>query len=184
MLPWCFVTWLATRGTPGSLWPGHVSLRDCPGFAIQKLELSCTIWQHSSHMYPESYRQSYWKFTIQNMIGTLQDKGISLCMTQHARRQKIKINEPASTQLRPRLHETGSPERSQTGTISFRHSIIYNRCLHETGTKITPTGLESLRLLDWADWLQIGMNSDRDECKHKYISDRSRMLPWHWNNTC
>jgi hypothetical protein len=30
------------------------------------------------------------------------------------------------------------PERSQTGTISFRpYGIIYNRCLHETRTKIT-----------------------------------------------
>ena len=61
------------------------------------------------------------------------------------------------------------------GAFRFGHSIIYNRCLHETGTKITQTGLKSFRLLDRADWLQTGMNSDRDECKHKYISDRSRL---------
>ena len=85
----------------------------------------------------------------------------------------------------PRLHETGTksnrdhfvsiivlfiidvymrPERSQTaGPFRFDHSIIYNRCLHETGTKITQTGLKSFRLLNRTTdfrpaWIQIGMN--------------------------
>ena len=31
-------------------------------------------------------------------------------------------------------------------------------------------------LLDRADWLYTGMNSDWDECKHKYISDWSRLF--------
>ncbi len=51
-----------------------------------------------------------------------------------------------------------------------RHSIIYNRCLHETGMKNVQTDLKSSRPLDRADYLQTGTNPERDECEHKYIS--------------
>jgi hypothetical protein len=55
------------------------------------------------------------------------------------------------------------------GSFHFSQSIIYNRCLHETGTKITRTGLKSFRLLDRANWLQTGMNSDRHEFRPAWI---------------
>ena len=73
--------------------------------------------------------------------------------------------------LWPRLHET----RTKSNRDRFGHGIIYNRCLHGNGTKITQTGLKSFRLLDRTYWLQTGMNSDWDECKHRNISDRSRL---------
>ena len=66
----------------------------------------------------------------------------------------------------------------------FGHSIIYNRCLHETWLKDPQTGLKSSRPLDRADYLQTGTNPERDECKHKYISDRSRLPCLLWNNIC
>jgi hypothetical protein len=43
------------------------------------------------------------------------------------------------------------------------------------GRKIAQTSLKSSRSLDRPDYLQTGMNSERRECKHKYISDRSRL---------
>ena len=49
--------------------------------------------------------------------------------------------------LRPHLHET----EVKPGPVRFSHSIIYNRCLHETGTKITQTSLKSYRLLNRTD---------------------------------
>ncbi len=36
------------------------------------------------------------------------------------------------------------------------------------------TGLKSSRPLDRADYLQTKTNLERDECEHKYISDRSQ----------
>ena len=38
------------------------------------------------------------------------------------------------------------------------------------------TGLKSSRSLDRADYLQTGTNLERDECEHKYISDRSHAV--------
>ncbi len=84
--------------------------------------------------------------------------------------------------LRPRLHETGT-KLNQSGTISF-HSIIYNRCLHETGMKNVQAGLKSSRPLDRADYLQTGTNPERDESEHRYISDRSQLRSLLRNNAC
>jgi hypothetical protein len=59
---------------------------------------------------------------------------------------------------------TWDRNKVKPGSFRYGQSIIYNRCLHETGTKITRTGLKSLfHLLDRANWLQTGMNSDRHE---------------------
>jgi hypothetical protein len=59
---------------------------------------------------------------------------------------------------------TWDRNKVKPGSFHFGQSIIYNRCLHETGTKITWTGLKSLfRLLDRANRLQTGMTSDRHE---------------------
>jgi hypothetical protein len=38
------------------------------------------------------------------------------------------------------------------------------------GRKIAQTGLKSSSLLDRTDYLQTGMNSERDECKHNYTN--------------
>ena len=62
--------------------------------------------------------------------------------------------------MRPR--DEVNPGRSR-----FGHSIIYNRCLHETGMENAQTGLKSSRPLDRADYLQTGTNPERDECEHK-----------------
>ena len=45
--------------------------------------------------------------------------------------------------------------------------------LHETSMKNAQTSLKSSRPLDRADYLRTGTNPERDECEHKYISDRS-----------
>ena len=37
------------------------------------------------------------------------------------------------------------------------------------------TGLKSSRPLDRTDYVQTGTNPERDECKHKYIPDRSQL---------
>ena len=71
------------------------------------------------------------------------------------------------------------------GRSRFGHSIIYNRCLHETtGLKKSQTDLKSSRPLDRADYLQTGKNPERDECEHKYISDRSQLPSLLRNNAC
>ena len=50
--------------------------------------------------------------------------------------------------------------------------------------KNAQTGLKSSRPLDRADYLQTGTNPERDECKHKYISDRSQLRSLLRNNAC
>ena len=40
------------------------------------------------------------------------------------------------------------------------------------------------RPLDRADYLQTGTNPERDECEHKYISDRSQLRCLLRNNAC
>ena len=47
-----------------------------------------------------------------------------------------------------------------------------NRCLHETRMENAQVGLKSSRPLDRTDYLQTGTHPERDECEHKYISDR------------
>jgi hypothetical protein len=55
--------------------------------------------------------------------------------------------------------------------------VLYIRDVYmKLGRKIAQTGLTSSRSLYRSfqtDYLQTGMNSERDECKHKYISDQS-----------
>ncbi len=41
--------------------------------------------------------------------------------------------------------------------------------------KNAQTAMKSSRPLDRADYLQTGTNPERDECEHKYISDRSQL---------
>ncbi len=50
--------------------------------------------------------------------------------------------------------------------------------------KNAQTGLMSSRPLDRADYLQTGTNPERDECEHKYISDRSQLRSLLRNNAC
>ena len=52
------------------------------------------------------------------------------------------------------------------------------------GKRNAQTSLKSSRPLDRADYLQTGTNSERDECEHKYISDRSQLRSLLRNNTC
>ena len=46
------------------------------------------------------------------------------------------------------------------------------------------TGLRLSRPLDRTDYLQTGTNPERDECEHKYISDRSQLRSMLRNNAC
>ena len=73
--------------------------------------------------------------------------------------------------VRARLHETGT--KSNRGDFVLVISF-YSKCLHESRTKIAHTGLKSSRPLDQANYVQTGMKSKQDECKHKYISERSQ----------
>ncbi len=50
--------------------------------------------------------------------------------------------------------------------------------------KNAQTGLKSSHPLDRADYLQTGTNPERDECEHKYISDRSQLRSLLRNNAC
>ena len=45
-------------------------------------------------------------------------------------------------------------------------------------------GLKSSRSLDRTDYLQTETNPERDECEHKYISDRSQLRSLPRNNAC
>jgi hypothetical protein len=66
---------------------------------------------------------------------------------------------------RPRLHETGKKSNLH-GLFRFGHSIIYNRCLHETGTKKTPDSSHSACWTEPTDfrpaWIQTVMNVNRN----------------------
>ena len=41
--------------------------------------------------------------------------------------------------------------------------------------KIAQAGLKSSPSLDWTDYVQIGVKWERDECKHKYTSERPQV---------
>ena len=50
--------------------------------------------------------------------------------------------------------------------------------------KNAQTSLKSSRPLDRADYLQTRTNPERDECEHKYVSDRSQLRSLLQNNAC
>ena len=90
-------------------------------------------------------------------ITTLKDRRESLCSTFfNKNRQNDKLVElfpefsSVGYDLRSRLHETGT-KSNRHQFVSVIVLFIYNRCSHETGTKITQTGLKSFRLLNRTD---------------------------------
>ncbi len=71
-----------------------------------------------------------------------------------------------------------SYSQGQNGTKSIRDdlvSVIVIFIIDVYMRMEIATGLKSSRLLDRADYLQTGTNPERDECEHKYISDRYQL---------
>ena len=62
-----------------------------------------------------------------------------------------------------------------THIVYFSHNGFYYRCLRSTKMKIAQVGLKSFPSLDWTDYVQTGVKWERDECKHKYTSERPQV---------